>query len=160
MRAGERNGQWLLSIQRADGWFPYMNFDVGIPPLTHTVAYTINGMFELGLVCNRTDFVESALRAAAAVALWRDQETGAVPGQFREGFEPVGRWTSLTGNSQMAIIWFRAAEVTGEREWRLPARHANIFNRTLQDLNHRIPAETAPFEAPIRAMSDMAGTGT
>jgi hypothetical protein len=136
LRAGILNGEWLLSSQSADGWYPHMNFDTGVPPWTHTVAYTINGMFELGVVGERTDFVESALRAARAVASRRDNATGAVPGQFREGFEPLGSWTSVTGNSQMAIIWLRAWQVTGEKQWKLPAEQTNAFTRRLQDLDH------------------------
>ncbi len=139
MRAGILNGEWLLSTQRADGWYPQMNFDIGVPPWTHTIAYTINGMFELGVLGQRSDFVESALRAARAVASRRDRSTGAVPGQFAEGFKSLGSWTSMTGNSQMAIIWFRAAQVTGGREWRLPAEQANGFNRRLQDFDHPNP---------------------
>ena len=116
-----------------------MNFDVGVAPLTHTVAYTINGLFELGVLCNRSEFISSSLHAARGVLSRRDASTGAVPGQFEEGFEPVGDWTSMTGNSQMAIIWFRAAETTGDPEWLAPAKQANTFNRRLQDLNHSDP---------------------
>jgi hypothetical protein len=141
LSAGILNGEWLLSTQHGDGWYPRMNFDIGVPPWTHTVAYTINGMFELGVLGNRSDFVDSALRAARVVAS-RRHPTGAVPGQFAEGFQPLGNWTSMTGNSQMAIIWFRASEVTGEKEWKVPAKQANEFNRKLQDIDHSDPGRS------------------
>ena len=139
VRAGIRNGEWLLSIREPDGWFPLMNFDIGVNPLLHTVAYTIRGLLELGDLTGRIDFVDAARQAAASVAAVQDPQTGAVPGQFSRGYRPAVTWTNTTANSQMAIIWFRLAEITGEPAWAEHGRLSNRFNRSLHEIESRNP---------------------
>ena len=139
LQSAVRNAEWVASVQGADDWFPHMNFDIGQSPWTHTVAYTIQGLLEIGALANREDLIRSAERAARRVLSLQDPRTGAVPGQFGEGYRPVGRWSSMTGNAQMAIIWFRLAEITGEASWRRAAEAANRFDCGLQDFAHRDP---------------------
>ncbi len=139
IQAAVRNAEWVASVQDADGWFRHMNFDLGRDPWTHTVAYTIQGQFEIGLLAARDDLVRSAERAAQRVMAVQDPRTGAVPGQFGPGFRPVGRWSSMTGNAQMAAIWLRLARVSGDKTWRRAAEAANRFDRGVQDLTHRDP---------------------
>jgi hypothetical protein len=133
--AGIANGRWLLSVQMPDGWFPHMTMQAGTSPLLHTVAYTINGLLELGDLCQRPEFFEAAARAADQVRKLQDPRSGAVPGQIDPGYRVAVPWTSTTANSQMAIVWFRLFEITGEPHWRAAALQANRFNKRLQDLN-------------------------
>lgn len=139
VKAGIKNGEWLLSLREDDGWFPLMNFDVGVDPLLHTIAYTIRGLLELGTLCGRDDFVDAAQHAAACVAKIQDPVTGAVPGQLGKGYRPTVSWTNTTANSQMAVIWFRLAEITGESSWVEYGRRANAFNRSLHEIDSRNP---------------------
>lgn len=139
VQAGIRNGEWLLGIREPDGWFPLMNFDIGVDPLLHTVAYTIRGLLELGDLCGRADFVDAARQAARSIATVQDPETGAVPGQLSRGYRPAVTWTNTTANSQMAIIWFRLAEITGEPGWAEHGRLSNRFNRSLHEIDARNP---------------------
>jgi hypothetical protein len=133
--AGIANGEWLVSAQTADGWFPHMTMHAGTSPLLHTVAYTINGLLELGDLCQRPAFVEAAARAAERVRKLQDPHTGAIPGQIEPGYRAAVPWTNTTANSQMAIVWFRLAELTGEPQWRPAALAANRFNKRLHDLD-------------------------
>jgi hypothetical protein len=134
VNAGVRNAEWLMSIRHSDGWFPLMNFDVGVEPLLHSVAYTINGLLELGDLCAREEFIEAARLAAGRIASTQDPATGAVPGQLTNGYKPLVSWTNTTANSQMAIIWFRLTEITGEPYWTEYGRRANEFNRSLHEI--------------------------
>jgi len=133
--AGEKNAAWVCSQRERDGWFRYMNFDVGQPPLTHTVAYTIQGLMETGVLCGRNDFLDAAQEAAARMRALQDPRTGAVPGQILPGYRSGADWTSTTGNAQMAIIWFRLAEITGDATWRQAGIKANEFNCSIQELD-------------------------
>jgi Prenyltransferase and squalene oxidase repeat len=137
LNAGIRNADWLLSIRQDDGWFPLMNFDVGVDPLLHTIAYTIQGLMELGVLCGRDDFVDAARHSAARVAKIQEPATGAIPGQLGLGYRPMVSWTNTTANSQMAVIWFRLAGITGEWHWLEHARRANVFNRSLHEIDSR-----------------------
>jgi hypothetical protein len=139
VEAGIRNAVWLLSIRQSDGWFPLMNFDVGVDPLLHTVAYTLRGLLELGALCGRDDFVEAARHGAACVAKIQEPATGSIPGQLGQGYRAVVSWTNTTANSQMAVIWFRLAEITAEAQWLDYARRANAFNRSLHEIDSRNP---------------------
>jgi hypothetical protein len=139
VEAAIQNADWLLSIRQDDGWFPLMSFDMGVDPLLHTIAYTIQGLLELGVLCGLDDFVDAVRQGAACVAKIQDPATGAIPGQLGRGYRPVVRWTNTTANSQMAVIWFRLAEITGETHWLDHARRANAFNRSLHEIDSRNP---------------------
>jgi hypothetical protein len=139
IEAAAANGRWVCSIQRADGWFEYMNFDDGVPPLTHTIAYTIQGLMELGAIVGNQEFIDRAEDAAQAIFALQEMETGAIPGQCAEGWRPVGDFTSNTGNAQMAIVAHRIATLTREESWRKKARLATGFCRRLQELDHPDP---------------------
>jgi hypothetical protein len=142
IHAAVRNAEWVASVQDPDGWFRHMNFDVGQQPWTHTVAYTIQGQLEIGLLAARDDLVRSAERAALAVLGRQDPRTGAVPGQLGPGFRPLGRWSSITGNAQMAGIWLRLARVSGDGKWRRAGEAANRFDRSVQDVRHGDPGRS------------------
>jgi len=135
VQAGVRNAEWLIRLQDEEGWFPMMNFDVGAAPLTHTVAYTIRGLLELGLLCEREDFIKAATDAARKMKQLQDQSTGAIPGKVDRPYRSAANWTTATGNSQMAIIWFRIAGISGDQGWESAAKKANQFNRSIQEID-------------------------
>jgi glycosyltransferase involved in cell wall biosynthesis len=135
VEAGLRNAEWLCSQCDAEGWFPHMSFHPEQTPVTHTVAYTIQGLLEIGVLMGRSDFAEKACQAAAKVLSLQCPKTGAIPGQIAPGYRSAVKWTSATGNAQMAIIWFRLAEIKGEPSWRKAAERINRFNCSLQELD-------------------------
>ncbi len=139
VKAGVRHAEWVLSLQDQDDWFPHMNFSVGQFPYTHTIAYTIQGLLEIGVLCDRREFREGAERAARRMLALQDTGTGALCGQIKPAYQPAAKWTSTTGNAQMAIIGFRLAEITGDGNWRAAAERLNRFNSSIQSLNHRDP---------------------
>ena len=137
--AAVRSAEWVLSMQGPDGWIPHMNFNVDENPLTHCIAYTLQGLLEIGILCRRTDLVDAAARAARQVLAAQDPKTGSLPGRFSPGYRPAARWSSSTGNAQMTIVWFRLAAITGDATWHTAAERANEFNCSIQDLDHRDP---------------------
>jgi hypothetical protein len=62
VRTGINNGCWVLQTKDEHGWFPHMNMTIGKDPLLHTVAYTINGLYELGVLTRQNAFVDAAKR--------------------------------------------------------------------------------------------------
>lgn len=136
IEAATKNGRWVCTIQKSDGWFDYMNFHAGESPLTHTIAYTIQGLMELGVIVNDDEFVERARVAAEAVYHRQNADTGALPGQFKNAWRPVGGWTSITGNAQMSIIGHRLSTLTGDETWRTKAQRATCLCRMLQEFDH------------------------
>jgi len=137
--AATRNARWLCAQQRNDGWFDHMAFNAGDAPLTHTIAYTIQGLMEIGALLGEEEFLVRSRAAARPVFATRNQETGSIPGQFGEGWRPVGEWTSNTGNAQMAIIGHRLDAVLGGSEFTAYANDATAFCKRLQEFDAKDP---------------------
>ena len=69
--------------------------------------------------------------------LLQDPDKGSVPSKIGYPYRAITDWTSSPGNSQMAIIWFRLSQVTGDHAWREVAEKANQFNCFVQERDMR-----------------------
>ncbi|KZC18571.1 MULTISPECIES: beta-L-arabinofuranosidase domain-containing protein [Rhodanobacter] len=131
--AAVRNVQWALAQMHPNGWLENNDLEDNERPLTHTIAYATRGMLEVGLIAANHAFVNAAARVAQAVARTQRRD-GALPGRLDFAWRAASRWTCVTGNAQMAIIWQRLARETGERSWLPAAEDANRFNLSIQNL--------------------------
>ena len=141
--AAVRNVQWALTQMHPNGWLENNDLEDNDRPLTHTIAYATRGILEVGVIANQDSFVDLAARMARAVAQTQRRD-GALPGRLDAAWRPASRWTCVTGNAQMAIIWQRLAAETGDRSWRAGAESAIRFNLSIQDLT---TADTAVLGA-------------
>jgi hypothetical protein len=122
-RAAERHLDWVLGQYDAGaGWFDLAGFTAedhaARRAVTHTIAYTIWGVLDLGLRLGRDDAIQAAATAAAQVAGVVRRE-GRLPGMLDAAYIAGASWECLTGNSQMALIWLRLASLghsAGDRE--------------------------------------------
>ena len=135
LEAAISNVQWAIGLAKSDGWLPRNSLSVreDDSALTHTIAYSIRGILEVGVASKNQQFVEHALKMAKAVSR-HQREDGALPGYYGPGWAPKAEWTCVTGNSQMAINWLRLAKVTDQESFFECARRANRFNMGIQDL--------------------------
>jgi hypothetical protein len=135
--AGERNVEFALSQQLDNGWFQANCLVDPRRPLLHTIGYATEGVLEIGLLVGREDFISAARRTALAVA--RSQRTdGGLSGRFASDWSPQADWDCLTGDAQMAIIWWRLGTETGDADLQDRARAIVRFvmhsqNRTSAD---------------------------
>ncbi|MES1930686.1 hypothetical protein SADO_15599 [Salinisphaera dokdonensis CL-ES53] len=132
------NVRAVLSRAKANGWLDHNCLDDDSRPLTHTIAYSIRGILEVGVVAEDENAVTAASRMAEAVAL-SQRSDGALPGRLDGDWRAAARWSCLTGNSQMAINWLRLAEIHGDRRLVDNAERANRFNISVQDRSSRHP---------------------
>jgi hypothetical protein len=139
--AADRNVAWALSTARPNGWLPgnCLTENADDSALTHTIAYSIRGILEVGLAVRKPHYVERALAMAKAVAAQQNAD-GSLPAYLSPEWTRRADWTCVTGNSQMAINWLRLARETGESVFVENARRANRFNMSIQDLTHADPA--------------------
>ena len=107
--------------------------------LTHTIAYSIRGILEVGIAVRKPQYVERALTMAKAVAAPQNGD-GSLPAYLDPDWKRHSSWTCVTGNSQMAINWLRLARETGDKALVANASRANRFNMSIQDLSHADPA--------------------
>lgn len=135
LQAAVKNADWTVGRAHANGWLPD-NCLLKLPDqsaLTHTIAYSIRGILEVGAAAGRQDLVERALDMARLVAK-RQRADGALPARYTPDWNTRVDWTCVTGNSQMAINWLRLAQLTGDLSLKEHARRANRFNMSIQDL--------------------------
>lgn len=113
--AARRNLAWTLAQQTEQGTFAHNTFWPDEPALTHTMAYTLRGLAECGLLLEDEACIEAARRGLEP--LLADAEArGTLAGTY--SLTGVGDWSfaCLTGNCQVAIVLARLAERCGEAE--------------------------------------------
>lgn len=133
LEAAVRNVQWALTQMHPNGWLENNDLEDNDRPLTHTIAYAARGILEVGLIADNGSFVEVATRIARAVGQSQRRD-GALPGRLDSSWRAASRWSCVTGNAQMAIIWQRLAVETSDASWMVPAQSAIRFNLSIQDL--------------------------
>jgi folate-dependent phosphoribosylglycinamide formyltransferase PurN len=114
LRASSRHLDWVLShCDPETGWIDLCGFStqehqarVG---LTHTVAYTLWGILLTSEILGRIDGLNAARRAAEAIAR-RLELSRWLPGVLNYRWEGQVEFACLTGNAQMAVLWFRLYE--------------------------------------------------
>ena len=110
--AAIRNGNWTIQKQQESGWFDHAAFTVDRhpTPFTHTIAYTIRGVLEMGIALGEPTFIEAASKGISG--LLAVLPTGDLPaGTYDRAWRGDTSFSCLTGNVQLAIIIFRLASL-------------------------------------------------
>jgi uncharacterized protein YyaL (SSP411 family) len=115
--AAVRNCEWALTQARANGWLDTNCLQDSTQPFTHTIAYAMRGLLEIGDYAGREDFVLAARKIGDAMlaALPAD---GRLPGRFDADWKPTVKWSCLTGDCQLGINWGRLFQITGDARYR------------------------------------------
>lgn len=128
------NLEWAYTMQDSDGWFQRCSFREQEDPLTHTLAYTAEGLYECGVILDEKRFQKAGqLTADALMHLQRSD--GSLSGTYGPGWNRPASWSCLTGNVQMSRLWLRLYEDTGDQSYYIAARQALDFVKRCQDLN-------------------------
>lgn len=135
--AAVANLDWALTQQDADGWFRQAAFRPNEDPLTHTIAYTIEGLLESGVMLDDHRLVDAARRAADALR-HRQGEDGYLRARFGPDWRSSPDWSCLTGSAQMAIIWLRLFQRTGDGAYLQSAIQSNQFLKQTQQRSARL----------------------
>lgn len=116
------NANWTVRQQCPSGWFEKNAFSRNREVVTlHTLCYCMRGLLEIGVMSeNRSagseDFIESATRAAdALLAIWK--RVGDVAGTFDSQWSSPDEWRCIPGEAQLAIVWMRLAQISGEHKY-------------------------------------------
>jgi len=136
--AAIRNLDFVLTKQRRNGWFEECCLDDNRRPLLHTLAYTMEGLFEAGATLGEDRFKDAA-RLAADALITRQRPDGSLAGRFDAEWNDAARWSCLTGDAQTAIVWLRLYEVIGNPGYLRAAQRMNRYVSTTQDLTASDP---------------------
>jgi hypothetical protein len=135
---------WALSIQQDNGAYLHMAFNKNQPAFLHTIAYTIQGMLESGILLKDDKYIQSANKAALVLNdLFKKDNT--LWGMYSESWIPDTSFQCLTGMVQMSICYYKLYQITHNQEF------ASIFaslNRQVQELT--IISEEAGLNGGIR----------
>lgn len=129
--AAIRNLRWAMTQQEPDGWFQNAGFTLQEDPLTHTIAYTIEGLLEAGIILSDGAMIASARRAADALCA-RQTADGFLRARYGPGWKSSLDWSCLTGTAQMGMIWSRLFSLTGDKVYRQAAAEANLYLKRRQ----------------------------
>lgn len=114
----ERHLDWVLGhVDRETGFIDGCGFSPADHEarraVTHTLAYTLEGVLRSSEILKRGDGI-AAVRAAADRIRSRVERTGELPGVLDSRFRPAAKFACLTGNAQMALIFLRLATLDGD----------------------------------------------
>jgi hypothetical protein len=130
------NVNWTIGQSNSNGWLRNncLTASCDDSALTHTIAYSIRGILEVGYATRNESFINHAYKMAEALA--RSQRSdGALAAYYNPDWKPITPWTCVTGNLQMAVNWLRLSWITSRTEFVDHAIRANRFSMSIQDLN-------------------------
>lgn len=136
--AAARSLEYVCSRQAANGWFPECCLDDPSRPLLHTIAYTMEGLLEGGVLLQDDRFIAAARRPAEALRE-RQRADGSLSGRFDAAWKPAAPWSCLTGDAQTATVWLRLDRIAGKRAFGDAAARLIRYLRTTQDLDAEDP---------------------
>lgn len=130
----------VLADQLPNGTFSAWSFVPGRPAFTHTIAYTLQGGIETGLLLDRWDDFAEPMQVPALRLLRSLELNKRLAGAFDTDWQPVRWYACLTGNCQMASVWMRFYERTGDPRWLNAADRAVEIVQNTQPKRPLMPA--------------------
>jgi hypothetical protein len=110
--AGEKNIKWTLKQQKSNGWFSNAAFVEGNNPLTHTIAYCMEGILGTGILLDKGFWIDKIIISADHL-MNIFHTKGMLPATFNQEWQSHDNYQCVTGNCQIAIIWLQLYQITG-----------------------------------------------
>ena len=122
---------WTVTQQRPNGYFENAGFDSGQDPLTHTIAYCVEGLLEGGVLLGNEAYVVAASRALDAL-MRRFEIKGYLAATFDSRWRETADYECLPGNAQIARAWLRLYQITQDPRYLSSALKLNRRLKRLQ----------------------------
>jgi len=131
------HGSWVMSQQNSLGWFSNCDNTThkNDQPIIHTIAYTIDGLWHMGLHLEDKTMQEAALLPARVLAT-EFLNRGILNGRYRENWTGTESFIP-TGGAQLAIVWEHMFKITGEALWEAAFTKMNILLVAIADRGAR-----------------------
>ncbi len=141
--SAKANLDWCLSRQRENGWFDLCSHTLGDLPWTHGIGYTLQGLLEADTILKEERYTE-AVKDTAEVLLRiysikgfksvYEQQYGFLPARFDERWRSRDKFTCLTGNAQISLVFSRLFTVIGDIRYLNAALKLNSDLKSLQNV--------------------------
>ncbi len=133
-----KNLEWIIKKHQTNGWLEDCDNTLkhNDRPITHTIAYTLDGLLESGLLLKDERFILAAKKAADKL-LEIFNEQGFLNGRYDRNW--LGsEYMICTGCAQMAIVWLKLYKVYKNETYLYTASKMNtmlvfIQNRTFNE---------------------------
>ncbi|MCP4633953.1 MAG: hypothetical protein GY855_13595 [candidate division Zixibacteria bacterium] len=135
-KAAIKNVEWALTQKNKNGWFENNCLTDNKQPFTHTIAYTIRGILEIGMMTGNDEFINIAVNSATKVLDSLDNN-GFLAGRYDCKWNPTVAYSCLTGDCQMAIIWCKLYELGNGEHFLEGAKRIIDFVCSTQNLNNK-----------------------
>jgi len=122
--AAEKQIFWGLSHAKENAWFDLMGFTTNKTPLTHTIAYTLRGLIESSIYSEgkSKNIILNLVQKAAERIMMRyelrkkdlDSIPMHLPATLNEKWKSKDKYSCLTGNAQIAIIWLKMYKISND----------------------------------------------
>ncbi|MEW6201399.1 MAG: beta-L-arabinofuranosidase domain-containing protein [bacterium] len=136
--AARRNLNWALTRQRENGFFDGAKFHIDENPLTHTIAYTIEGLLGAGFIFGEERYIEAAEMAAES-AMLAYERMRFFPATFDENWHSDDGYSCLTGCAQFSVIWQKIYQQNADARFLNAALKINDFLKSTQWLDAQKP---------------------
>jgi len=152
VEAARKNADYCLVRQLGNGWFRECCLADPERPLLHTLAYTMQGLLEIGRLTGERKYIEAARRGVEAeLRILRDD--GFLPGQQSRDFTGP-EWCCLTGSAQVSKVCSTFYEMGGDERYRAAAERINgylIARHDIENADERLRGGVAgswPVDGP------------
>lgn len=117
LEAAKANLEWTMTQQNENGWFEnnafFTSSEKWTAPFTHTIAYVMEGLQESYRILGDERYL--ACYSTTAEKLLRIYELRKkMAGDFDRNWKGSSKYSCLTGSAQIAGVWLRHFEITGD----------------------------------------------
>lgn len=125
--------EWAAKRQQRNFWFEKTNFPPPhfSQPFTHNIGYVLEGFLYSSILLQNKRYLD-IVKNTADVLLRYFQKHNFMPGYFDKHWCCPAKFTCLTGNAQISIIWLKLYSLTKEKKYFEVAKRMNLFLKTTQ----------------------------
>jgi hypothetical protein len=140
LTCAKNNLNWVLSNVNENYWVNKTEFFDANLSLTHTLAYTIRGLLESGILLNNDSYIHNAiLIAEKLMQIYEIKKEKLIPGFFDRNWNKRGNFSCLTGCVQISIIWLKIYLYTNDIRFLNSAIKLNSSVKCIQDNTNKNP---------------------
>jgi hypothetical protein len=109
------NLDWVSKNFDDKRWCEFTNFFDRTTTLTHTLAYTLRGLLESGVILSRQDYIDRvAFTAEKIMGLYEIRKYDLIPALFDKSWNAAANYSCLTGCAQISLIMSKIYLLTGD----------------------------------------------
>jgi hypothetical protein len=99
------NLDWVSRNFNENGWCEATNFFDKTTTLTHTLAYSLRGLLESGIILSRQDYIDKVTFTAEKIMrLYEIRKYDLIPALFDKSWNATANYSCLTGCAQISLI--------------------------------------------------------